>query len=121
MCFGKGFGGEVARFEGLRKRDATKQRLHVEAMHLEAVLEGAVARAGGQGKRNTTNIDFAPIKCMSTALLNLKTGGSEDARAHFLLFLYSKGLSTCILSRRNRPSDSPVRCREKVTKTDWFL
>ena len=109
-CFGGSFGGVVARTEGPRKRDATKQRLHVEEMHseddfelLEGVLEGAVARAGGQGKRNTTNIDYTPTKCNWRAVLNEKTGGSEHAHVHFLLFLHSKGLSTCILSRRNRP------------------
>ena len=110
VCFGRGFGGGVARTEGPRKRDATKQRLHVEEMHseddfelLEGVLEGAVARAGGQGKRNTTNIDYTPTKCNWRAVFNEKTGGSEHAHVHFLLFLHSKGLSTCILSRRNRP------------------
>ena len=59
MCFGKGFGGEVARFEGLRKRDATKQRLHVEEIHseddfepLEGGLEGK--SPGLKDKENAT-------------------------------------------------------------------
>ena len=98
MGFWMGFGGGVARNEGQRKRDATKQRLHVEEMHseddfelLDGVLEGAVARAGGQGKRNTTNIDYTPTKCNWRAVFNEKTGGSEHAHVRILLFYIQKG------------------------------
>ena len=57
--FGMCFGGRVARTEGPRKRDATKQRLHVEEMHSEddfELLEG-VLEGGSQGlgdKENAT-------------------------------------------------------------------